>query len=471
MKMLIGGAWSEGSGGDVIKVTNPSDLTTVDTVPSGDADDISAAVDAAQDAFVEWSAVPARERGMVLRLVAERVRASVDELATLLTREQGKPFLESKGEFLGFANVLDYHASVSGTLHGKTLELQGIGDGLTLREPLGVCGAIIPWNMPVLIMAWKAAPALVTGNTLVIKPASDAPLSCLRLASILQDSGVPDGAINIVTGGGIEAGEPLAFHPGVRKLSFTGASSTGKRVASVAAPTLKRMTLELGGSDPAIVCSDADIEKTAEGIIAARFYNCGQACTSLKRLYVMDEVADTLAKRLVDKASSLKMDDGLREGTRLGPLVNASQQEAMGRFMKDLGDRDQGTVLCGGEAPERMGHFFPATVVDHTDPDSRMMREELFGPILPIVRVGDLDEALEMANRSPYGLGASIWSQDLRTVRRCIKEFRTGMVWVNTHLRVPVEAPFGGVGDSGLGRENGTESLDSYLEWKTVILG
>ncbi len=471
MKMLIGGAWSEGSGGDDIKVMNPSDLTTVDTVPSGDANDISAAVDAAHDAFRTWSAVPARERGRALRQAAERVRVSVDELAVLLTKEQGKPLSESKGELLGFANVLDYHASISGTIHGKTLDLQGIGDGLTFREPLGVCGAIIPWNMPVLIMAWKTAPALVTGNTLVIKPASDAPLCCLRLASILQDSGIPQGTVNMVTGSGIKTGEPLASHPAVRKLSFTGASSTGKRVAGIAAPTLKRLTLELGGSDPAIVCSDADIEKTANGIIAARFYNCGQACTSLKRLYVMDDVADNLVERLVSKASALTAGDGLLPGTRLGPLVNASQQEAMTEFMQDLYEKEHGKVLCGGTALDRRGYFFPATVVDHADPDAKMMREELFGPILPIVRVGSLDEALEMANHSPYGLGASIWSQDLGTVRRCIKELRSGMVWVNTHLRVPVEAPFGGVGDSGLGRENGTESLDSYLEWKTVILG
>ncbi len=471
MKMLIGGAWSEGSGGDRIEVINPSDLTTVDTVPSGDSNDVSAAVDAAEDAFRTWSAVPARERGRVLRQAAERVRGSIDDLAMLLTKEQGKPLAESKGELLGFANVLDYHASISGTIHGKTMDLQGIGDGLTLREPLGVCGAIIPWNMPVLIMAWKTAPALVTGNTLVMKPASDAPLCCLRLASILQDSGVTDGAVNMVTGGGIKAGEPLASHPRVRKLSFTGASSTGKRVAGIAAPTLKRLTLELGGSDPAIVCSDADIEKTADGIVAARFYNCGQACTSLKRLYVMDDVADALVERVVVKASSLTMGDGLEPGTRLGPLVNGSQQQAMTGFMEDLVGKGQGNVLCGGSAPDGVGYFFPATVVDNVDPDSRMMREELFGPILPIVRVGSLDEALEMANQGPYGLGASIWSKDLGTVRRCVRELRSGMVWVNTHLRVPVEAPFGGVGDSGIGRENGIESLDSYLEWKTVILG
>ncbi len=470
MRMLIGGEWSDAVDGRRTDVLNPSDLSLVDTVPAARGEDVNAAVDAAKDAGDTWSKMPARERGRILWQATAMVRDQADGLANLLTREQGKPLVESRGEVLGFANVLEYHASICGGMHGKTLELQGIGDGLTLREPIGVCGAIIPWNMPVLIMAWKTAPALVTGNTLVLKPSSEAPLCCLSLAGILQSAGVPPGVLNMVTGPGVAVGEPLAAHPDVRKLSFTGASSTGKRVATIAAPTLKRLTLELGGSDPAIVCADADLERTADGIVAARFYNCGQACTSLKRLYVMDEIADELASLIAEKASALRMGDGLQEGVRLGPLINRNQRDAMTSYLDDLVDRGA-EVLCGGHPPQTEGHFFPATVVDRADIGSDALREEVFGPILPMVRVDDLDEALEMSNEGPYGLGASIWTKDLATVRRCVGEFRSGMVWVNLHLRVPVEAPFGGIGDSGLGRENGTESLDSYLEWKTVVLG
>ncbi len=470
MRMLIGGEWEEAAGGAVSVVRNPADLSIAGEVPQGGSEDVSAAVDSAADAFGPWSATPARERGRLLWKSAAAVRDAVDELAALLTREQGKPLHESKGEVLGFANVLEYHASISGSLHGKTLELQGIGRGLTLREPLGVCGAVIPWNMPALIMAWKAAPALVTGNTVVLKPSSEAPLCCLSLAAKLQEAGLPPGTLNVVTGPGVAVGEAIATHPGVRKLSFTGSSATGKRVAGIAAPALKRLTLELGGSDPAIVCEDADLRKAADGIIAARFYNCGQACTSLKRLYVMEPVAERLISMLEERVAALKVGDGSDPGTQMGPLVSLQQQRLMGSFMDDLRSRG-GEASAQGAVPDLDGHFFPPTLVADPPADARMLGEELFGPILPVVRTSSLDEAMALANAGPYGLGASVWTEDLDTARRCAEEFRSGMVWVNMHLRVPVEAPFGGIGDSGLGRENGTESLDSYLEWKTVILG
>ena len=470
MMMLIGGEWAAAAGGGVTGVTNPADLSAAGEVPQGGREDVSAAVDSAAEAFVPWSATPARERGRVLWRAAAAVRDAGDELAALLTREQGKPLTESKGEVLGFANVLEYHASVCGSLHGKTLDLQGMGKGLTLREPLGVCGAIIPWNLPALIMAWKTAPALATGNTVVLKPSSEAPLCCLSLASKLQEAGLPPGVLNVVTGPGAAVGEAIASHPGVRKVSFTGSSGTGKRVAGIAAPTLKRLTLELGGSDPAIVCEDADLERAADGIIAARFYNCGQACTSLKRLYVMEPVADRLISMLKERVSALRVGDGGESGTQMGPLVSLQQQRLMRSFMDDLRSRG-GEEASRGVVPDMKGHFFPPTLVTDPPSDARMLDEELFGPILPVVRTSSLDKAMELANGGPYGLGASVWTRDLDTARACAEGFRSGMVWVNMHLRVPVEAPFGGIGDSGMGRENGTESLDSYMEWKTVILG
>ncbi len=469
MKMLIDGEWCDAVSGEMIEIINPADLSKVDKVPSSGPEDISIAVDAAEEAFPKWSAVPIRERGKVLKRAAENITAEVDRLTRILVQEQGKPFAEAKGEVMGFVNVLDYYASICGSLHGKTLELEGIGKGLTFREPIGVCGAIIPWNMPILIMAWKTAPALITGNTVVLKPSSETPLCNLNIASLFQKAGLPPGALNVVTGTGIKAGEPLASHSKVRKISFTGASSTGKRVASLAAPALKHITLELGGSDPSIVCSDADLERTAEGIVKARFYNCGQACTSLKRLYVMEDVADRLTELLLSKISSLKVGNGMEKDVDLGPLINRTQRSKMLDLIKE--SSTEANVLCGGDLPQREGYFFnPALVVD-VPATSRLMREEVFGPILPMARVESVEEALELATKTNYGLGASVWTNDLGTARTCAHAFKSGMVWVNMHLRVPAEAPFGGVKESGLGRENGTESIEAYTEWKTVILG
>ncbi len=467
--MLIGGEWAESESGRRREVLDPATLEIVGHVPEGTEEDAARAVDAAEDAFPAWSALPVRERGKMLLEAVRLTHDSLSELSTLLSREQGKPLAEARGEILGYINVLEWFQSVSGSMRGTFMDVPGSGDGIIAHEPLGVCAAIIPWNVPALTMAWKIAPALVTGNCVVLKPASATPLSNLLLASIFQDAGLPDGVLNVVTGPGEQVGEALARHPAVDKVSFTGSSAVGKRVGGIAGGNLKRVGLELGGSDPAIVCEDVDLASTAKAIVAARLYNCGQACTSLKRLYVMDSVADELQRLLVSEIEAIRVGRGLDEGVGMGPLYSASAREEVERQL--AGDADN--IIIGGSRPELglPGHFLQPALIRDPSPGSPLLREEVFGPALPLTAVSDLDEALSMANDSPYGLGASIWTKDLDRARRAARELRAGRVWVNMHLRVPVEMPFGGWGDSGLGAENGLEALREHLRSKSIIVG
>ena len=473
MRMLINGEWTDSDGGEIREVIDPATLELLDIVPEATREDVSKAVEAAADCFPSWSAIASRERGRLLYHAAQRTRESLPDLAALLSREQGKPLVEAKGEILGYINVLEYFHSVSGSLQGSYLEIPGVGDGLVTHDPLGVCAAIIPWNVPALTMAWKVAPALLTGNTVVLKPAPTTPLTNLKLASILHDAGLPKGTLNVICGDGVPAGECLAMHPLVEKISFTGSTEVGRRVASNAGRALKKVSLELGGSDPAIICSDVDLEKTAKEIVSARFYNCGQACTSLKRLYVMEDVADRMEELLKESISAIKIGRGLEPGVGMGPVHSAIQLEHIESQLRSWKDEGEGRLVLGGGRPETdlPGHFLQPTLVRDPSERSRLLREEVFGPILPMMTVRDLDEALERANSSPYGLGASIWTRDIHRIRKAVNGFQSGRVWVNMHLRVPVEIPFGGCKASGIGQENGLAVLQEYLRTKTVVLG
>ncbi|RXE55349.1 aldehyde dehydrogenase [Methanoculleus taiwanensis] len=474
MQMLIDGDWTDAESGETIAVENPATGTVFDTVPLGDAGDLGRAVDAATGAFDAWSHRSLRDRGRVLFTGAEEVRRRNGELAALLTAEQGKPYREALDEINGFANTLEYYGSLSASLRGDYAKLPGYGHALVAKVPLGVCGAIIPWNMPALIMGWKIGPALAAGNTMVLKPASTAPLTCLTLAGILGGAGLPGGVLNLVTGSGETVGRAIARHPAIRKVSFTGEVETGKQVMADAAPAMKRVTLELGGSDPMIVCADADLAEAVEGAVRGRFYNCGQTCTAVKRLFVFEEIADRFTEMLTERVGSITVGDGMQKGVTMGPLNNRTVLDRIAAQVAQVRERDEGSVLTGGDMPEGQafegGYYYAPTVVSGVPDDSVLLTEEVFGPVLPVVAVGSLEEALAYANRTRFGLGASVWTKNIGDITQACEGLRAGMVWVNQHLRIPPEVPFGGVNESGLYRENGYDALENYLERKTVLI-
>jgi len=475
MLMRIGGKPSASLDDSWTEVKNPATGEVIDRVPSGSADDVGQAVDAAEAAFRGWKKKTTRERGMILFHTAENVRRQHRDLATLLTTEQGKPITEAIDEVRGFANILEFYAGISANQRGEMIRLGSSGDCMVTREPLGVCGAIIPWNMPVLIMGWKVGPALLAGNTLVLKPASTTPLTNLRLGTILEESGLPPGVLNIVTGRGKSVGEPLVKHPSVRKISFTGNVATGLRIRDLAHQSLKAITLELGGSDPMIVMNDADIDKAVEGAVRGRFYNAGQTCTAVKRLYLHEAIAELFIRKMKKRVESLRIGNGLLPGIDMGPMNSTLQRERIAGMLDETRDKNSGTILTGGcplqEDPCKQGCFYTPTLVTDVVPGSRLVTEELFGPVLPVMSVPDLDTAIHEANNTRFGLGASIWTSNLATTRRAFDEIRAGIIWVNRHLTVPPEVPFGGTNDSGIGRENGNHALDQYSETKTLFLG
>ncbi|MGC9435648.1 MAG: aldehyde dehydrogenase family protein [Methanomicrobiales archaeon] len=472
MEMLIGGEWIASSGDHRTPVINPSTLETVDHIPAGTPADVHAAVDAARSAHPGWAALPPRTRAAVLSRAAALLRDEAPRLATLLSREQGKPVAEARGECLGAAAVFEFDAGLASALQGSAISaLTGGGEARVTREPLGVCGAIIPWNMPVMIAAWKLGASLLCGNAMVLKPASSAPLAVLSLAEILTRAGLPAGVLNVVTGAGAVVGEAIASHPGIRKVSFTGEPETGRRVAAAAAGTPARLTLELGGSDAMIVCADADPDAAARGAVQGRFYNCGQICTAVKRLFVADAVRGDLLPRIRTLVEQIRVGDGLDPATDMGPLHSAPGRDRVARLVDDA--RQEGArILAGGGIPPEAGpgYFYAPTLIDGVSPDSPLFCEEVFGPVLPVAPFGDLDEAIDLANASPFGLGASVWTRDLACARRAADRLDVGMVWINRHMVVPPEVPFGGRKESGYNRENGIQALDAWTETKTVLV-
>jgi betaine-aldehyde dehydrogenase len=475
MEMRIGGKEVLSPDDAWIEVKNPATGERIDRVPAGSAGDVAEAVDAAAAALTSWKKKGMRERGIILFHAAEKVREQHKDLARLLTMEQGKPLREAIDEVRGYANILEYYAGISAQPAGETIRLGAAGDALVMREPLGVCGAIIPWNMPVLIMGWKVGPSLLAGNTLVLKPASATPLTNLRLARILDESGLPPGVLNVVTGSGGEVGEALVKHPGVKKISFTGNCATGKRIRELASVQVKELILELGGSDPMIVMDDADINKAVEGALRGRFYNAGQTCTAVKRLYVHEKIADEFVQRLKTRISAMNVGNGLGPKTDMGPLNSADQRDRIVQIVDRTRERGDGSVLTGGGVLRgkayESGYFYHPTLVTDVAPDSCLVTDELFGPVLPVMAVPDLDTAIIAANRSRYGLGASVWTKDLHTTKRVFDEVQAGIIWVNRHLTVPPEVPFGGNLESGIGRENGNHAVDQYSRTKTLFLG
>lgn len=449
-------------------VLNPADNRKIGEVQDFTEDMVHDTVGMLEKGFTEWSVQNPTARGKILFKAAEIMRQEVEGLASVLTAEQGKPLQEARYEILGAAAVMDFYASVAGTISGQTLPKADYGYAFTKKTPLGVCGAIIPWNMPALIMAWKICPALVSGNTMILKTASATPLTNIGMANILFRAGLPRDVLAVITGSGAVAGAAIAADERIGHLSFTGSVETGDRIAKTINPRKTRLTLELGGSDPMIVCEDADMERAVKGAISGRFFNCGQTCTAVKRLFVAETIADEFISQLKKEAEAIKVGNGAAEGTTMGPLNSASGVRDMEDAVKSI--EDGGRMVTGGTRLEGPGNFYSPTLIADPEPGSVLMTKEIFGPVLPIVRFGDLSESIRMANDSKFGLGASIWTKDIETACEATDRIECGILWINRHMRIPPEVPFGGSKNSGIGRENGLKALEQYLTEKTVIL-
>ena len=465
--MLIGRELIAGDG-PPLEVENPFTEETIASVGTPSEEQLGAALAGAGEAAREWGRAPAVDRGELLREVATRLRARTDELAEVMTMEGGKPLVENSDEVGWTAACLDYYAEIGRDSAGRVIpSIESSQLSLVLKEPLGVIGCIVPWNYPLLLLAWKMAPALAAGNAVVCKPSELTPLSTLMLAPCLDH--LPKGVVNLIAGGG-EVGAAIASDPRVDGVAFTGSVETGKKVARACVDRVARINLEMGGKDPFIVCSDvADrIEVAAKGGAWAAFLNSGQVCTSAERFYVMEEVYDAYLDAFVDYTRGLVIGDPMESATDIGPMVSSRQrQKVMDQVEAAVGAGAE--VVVGGDSGGRdRGHFYAPAVITGAPAETDLLREETFGPVAPLVPVKSLDQAIELANSTPYGLGANIYTQDFKTILRCMREVKAGTVWFNDPLTDNDAGPFGGFKQSGLGRELGREGLEAFQETKHV---
>ena len=474
-RMLIGGEWVESADGRTIEIENPAQRTVLGVVPRGGAKDVDRAVRAARDAFPAWRRTPPRERGKLVSRIAEELQADVEELARTVAAETGNAIrTQSRPEALGSADVFRYFGGLASELKGETIPL---GDNLlnyNLREPIGVVGAIIPWNSPILLASLKIAMSLITGNTLVLKAAEDAPLGVLRIATACSKH-LPAGVLNVVTGYGEEAGAALARHPLVGKLSFTGSTEVGKRVMSVAGSRIVPISLELGGKSPAIVFPDSDSDKVAEGVISGmRFTRQGQSCTAGSRLFLHAAIFDSFLDRLTGKLAQMKVGDPLEEATDMGAIINRKQFDRVCSYIED-GLKTGATALIGGppekEGPLAGGYFVKPTVFTQADNGWRIAREEIFGPVLVAIPWTEEEDVLRMANDSHYGLAAYVWCRDISKALRTAHAIESGWVQVNRGLGQLPGMSYGGIKQSGIGREFSLEgALDDFTHRKSVTV-
>ena len=473
------GLWINGErvparSGKSAPVLNPATGETLARVAQGGPEDIGAAVTAAKRSYEqgEWRRATASERARVLLKLAEGIRAAAEELAALESRNVGKPIQEARGEVEMGASCFQYYAGLIPAFGGQTVPVGAPGTGLTFREPVGVCGLIVPWNFPFAITTWKVAPALALGNSVVVKPASATPLTALRLAELAAEAGVPPGVLNVVPGPGGAAGSALAQHPDVRKIAFTGSTEVGTGVMRMAAGDVKRVSLELGGKSANLIFADADLEKAGKSISGA-LGNAGQDCCARSRVLVERPVYDEIVERFVEHAKSLRVGDPLDDATEMGSLISPEHREKVDGYVRR--GVEQGAQLCtGGRALEGdlfdRGSFYEPAVFRGVTPGMEIAQEEIFGPVVAILPFDTEEEAIRLANGTIYGLSGSLWTRDVGRALRVARAVETGVISVNSSWSVHLEMPFGGVKRSGVGRELGPSALEHYSEWKSVFI-
>jgi succinate-semialdehyde dehydrogenase/glutarate-semialdehyde dehydrogenase len=470
-QLFIGGQWRDAEGGGTLDVEDPATGETIATVADATAADADAALAAADEAFKTWRNVAPRERGDILRRAYDTIIERQDELALLMTLEMGKPVAESKAEIVYAANFLRWYSEEAVRINGRfTINETGKGRVLTMKQPVGPCVFITPWNFPLAMGTRKIGPALAAGCTCVVKPAKQTPLSMLALAQILEEAGLPGGVLNVITASKSgEIMEPLIKDPRTRKLSFTGSTPVGKTLIRQGAEQVLKMSMELGGNAPFLVFADADLDQAVEGAVLAKMRNGGEACTSANRFLVHEAVADAFAQRLAERIGSLKVGRGTDDGIQVGPLIDESQRSKVEELVNDAVSKGA-KVLTGGRRTGDAGYFFAPTVLAEVPEDAELLREEIFGPVAPITTFSTDDEAVAAANATEYGLVSYVYTTDVNRAFRVIEALETGMIGFNQGMVSNAGAPFGGVKQSGFGREGGPEGLEEYLEIKYVAM-
>ncbi|HYF26379.1 MAG TPA: NAD-dependent succinate-semialdehyde dehydrogenase [Baekduia sp.] len=470
-KLYVGGEWRDAGGGGTLGVEDPATGRQIAEIADAQPDDALAALAAAHETFRSWRTTPPRERGDILRRAFDLIMQRQDDLALLMTLEMGKPLAESKAEIAYGAGFLRWYSEEAVRIDGRfTTHEAGLGRLLTLRQPVGPCVFITPWNFPLAMGTRKIGPAVAAGCTMVVKPAKQTPLSMLMLAQILEEAGLPGGVLNVVTAKSSGAVmEPLIKDPRTRKLSFTGSTEVGRTLMQQAADQVLRVSMELGGNAPFLVFDDADLDAAVDGAMIAKMRNIGEACTAANRFHVHESVAGEFARRLADRMGGLKIGRGTEEGVQVGPLIDDAQRDKVDELVQDAVGKGA-EVLCGGERLDGEGYFYGPTVLDGVSIDARLLKEEIFGPVAPITTFSSDEEAIARANDTQYGLVAYVFTRDLERAFRVMEELDTGMIGLNQGMVSNPGAPFGGVKQSGFGREGGPEGLHEYLETKYVAM-
>jgi betaine-aldehyde dehydrogenase len=470
--MYIDGRFRLAAGGEVRDLIDPSTGSAIATVAESGTADVEAAVAAARRAFDDgpWPRMTATERAAVLFRVADAIDAAREEFARIDTLNGGKPLRETTVDVADAADCFRYYAGLTNKPHGQTFDVPGPTATFTIRQPIGVCGQIVPWNYPLLMAVWKLAPALAAGNVCVLKPAETTPLSAIRLATILEAAGLPAGVVNIVPGNGPVAGAAIAGSPLVDKIAFTGGTQTARHILAAAGPNLTKVSLELGGKSPNVVFADADFDTAIDYALFGIFANAGQVCSAGSRLVLEKRGAERFLERLVERANQIQVGDGFDPRTEMGPLVSGIQRERVERYI-EIGKAEGARLLCGGErlgGKLAAGNYIAPTIFDRTTAEMRIVREEIFGPVLVVQPFDSEDEALQIANDTEYGLAAAVFTQDGAKAHRMVRGFRAGITWINTYHPTYNEAPWGGMKRSGFGSELGTYGYDAYTELKQI---
>ncbi len=472
-KLFINGEWLESGSGETFDDINPATLEVIGKVHKASEDDVKSAVESAQDAFESWSATPAPRRAKILFRAARMLEEKKEELARLMTIEMGKVIKEARGDVQEAIDITYYAAGEGRRLLGETTPSE-LPDkfAMTVRRPIGVVGLITPWNFPLAIPAWKTMPALISGNTLVLKPASDTPIMAIELVKILEEAGLPEGVLNLVMGEGGTVGSAIVHNKKIRAISFTGSLATGKWILGEAAKDMKRVSLELGGKNPIIVMEDADIKLALNGVLWGAFGTTGQRCTASSRVIVHEKILPEFQKKLIERAKKLRLGSGLDENTDVGPVINSSQLQKIAQYVEIGKDEGANLVLGGKTVKPLPGYFFEPTIFTDVTPEMRIANEEIFGPVVSLLSAGSLDEAIQIANSVEYGLSSSIYTENIKNAFKAIEKIEAGITYINAStIGAEIHLPFGGVKSTGNGtREAGTTAIEEFTEIKTVYV-